>query len=126
MLDNMSVDTLHQAVKLTAKRSELEGQNVITLDADLLLATTNEQTTCRWCAVNCKRAFIDVKVPGGKGRPKSKIPVGEGWERVITGNSCTRGLIEDATEYRERLADITEAKNAHPNTAERVREDAFR
>jgi predicted CoA-substrate-specific enzyme activase len=88
--------------------------------------TTNEQTTCRWCAVNCKRAFIDVKVPGGKGRPKSKIPVGEGWERVITGNSCTRGLIEDATEYRERLADITEAKNAHPNTAERVREDAFR
>ena len=33
---------------------------------------------------------------------------------------------EDATEYRERLSDITEAKNAHPNTAERVREDAFR
>ena len=88
--------------------------------------TTNDHTTCRWCAVNCKRAFIDVRVPDGKGRPNSKVPVGEGWERVITGNSCTRGLIEDATEYRERLSDITEAKNAHPNTAERVREDAFR
>ena len=88
--------------------------------------TTNDITTCRWCAVNCKRAFIDVKVPDGRGRPKSKVPVGEGWERVITGNSCSRGLIEDAVEYRDRLAEITEAKNAHPNTAERIREDAFR
>ncbi len=88
--------------------------------------TTDKRTTCRWCAVNCQRAFIDVRVDGGKGRPKSKVPVGEGWERVITGNSCQRGLIEDAVEYRTRQEQITEAKNAHPNTAERVREEAFR
>ncbi len=90
------------------------------------VTTTNDKTTCKWCAVNCKRAFIDVKVPDGRGRPKSRVPVGEGWERIITGNSCSRGLIEDKVEYRSSLAEITEAKNANPNTAERVREDAFR
>jgi predicted CoA-substrate-specific enzyme activase len=89
-------------------------------------ATANEDTTCRWCAINCRRAFIDVKVPGGRGRPHSKVPVGEGWERVITGNSCTRGLIEDAAEYRMQATAIKEAKDAHPNTADQVREDAFR
>lgn len=117
------------AALLAAQNSAGTGSRFIGFDRIAALeyeTTTNDKTTCRWCAVNCKRAFIDVRVPGGRGRPKSKVPVGEGWERVITGNSCTRGLIEDAVEYRERLADITEAKNAHPNTAERVREDAFR
>ena len=90
------------------------------------VTTTNDNTTCKWCAVNCKRAFIDVRVPEGRGRPKSKVPVEEGWERIITGNSCSRGLIEDKIEYRSSLAEITEAKNANPNTAERIREDAFR
>ena len=88
--------------------------------------TTNADTTCHWCPVNCQRAFIDVKVPNGRGRPESKVPVGAGWERVITGNSCPRGLIEDAADYRSQLKDIAEAKDAYPNTAERVREDAFR
>lgn len=90
------------------------------------ITTTNEKTTCKWCAVNCKRAFIDVQVHEGRGRPKSQVPLGEGWERIITGNSCSRGLIEDKIEYRSSLAEMTEAKNANPNTAERVREDAFR
>jgi hypothetical protein len=34
--------------------------------------TTSEKTICRWCPVSCKRAFIDVKLPGAKGRPWSK------------------------------------------------------
>ena len=50
----------------------------------------------------------------------------EGWERVITGNSCPRGLIEDKKELRMKRGDLEEAKREHPNIAEAVRETAFR
>jgi hypothetical protein len=89
-------------------------------------STTSEATTCHWCTSNCKRAFIDVRLPGGTGRPWSAIPLAEGWERVITGNSCPKGLIEDANELRVVKAELEEAKHAHPNIAEMVRESAFR
>jgi hypothetical protein len=88
--------------------------------------TTNEHTTCRWCPVNCKRTFIDVALPGAKGRPWSKVPVAEGFERVISGNSCPKGLVEDVNELRAVKAKIEEAKRAYPNVAEMVRTGAFR
>jgi predicted CoA-substrate-specific enzyme activase len=88
--------------------------------------TTNEHTTCRWCPVNCKRTFIDVALPGAKGRPWSKVPVDEGFERVISGNSCPKGLVEDVNELRAVKARIEEAKRAYPNVAEMVRTGAFR
>jgi len=87
---------------------------------------TNEHTTCNWCPVSCKRTFIDVKVPDGKGRPWSKVPLGEGWERVISGNSCPKGLLEDVNEMRIVKKNLEAMKDAHPNTAEVVRESAFR
>ncbi|MCC6609727.1 MAG: activase [Burkholderiales bacterium] len=89
-------------------------------------STTNEHTTCNWCAVNCRRTFIDVQLSGAKGRSWSKVPVEEGWERVISGNSCPKGLLEDANEMRIVKAQLEEAKRVHPNVAELVREDAFR
>lgn len=89
-------------------------------------STTSDVTTCRWCMVNCKRAFIDVRLPGGEGRPWSSVPLAEGWERVITGNSCPKGLVEDVNELRIVKAELEEAKRAHPNIAEIVREWAFR
>jgi predicted CoA-substrate-specific enzyme activase len=89
-------------------------------------STTNEHTTCNWCPVSCKRTFIDVKVPGAKGRPWSKVPLVEGWERVISGNSCPKGLLEDVNEMRVVKKDLEAVKEAHPNTAEAVRETAFR
>jgi hypothetical protein len=54
------------------------------------------------------------------------VPVEEGWERVISGNSCPKGLLEDANEMRIVKAQLEEAKRVHPNVAEMVREDAFR
>jgi hypothetical protein len=89
-------------------------------------STTNEHTTCRWCSVTCKRTFIDVALPDGKGRPWSKIPVGEGFERVISGNSCPKGLVEDAGELRVVKAKIEERRHAYPNVGEMVRNEAFR
>jgi len=88
--------------------------------------TTNDQTICRWCSCNCKRTFIDVQLPEAKGRPWSKIPMPEGWERVISGNSCPKGLVEDVDELRIVKARIEEAKRAHPNVGEMVRTGAFR
>lgn len=89
-------------------------------------STTNEHTTCNWCAVNCKRTFIDVRLPDGKGRSWSKVPLAEGWERVISGNSCPKGLLEDTNEMRVVKKNLETMKDAHPNTADMVRESAFR
>jgi predicted CoA-substrate-specific enzyme activase len=89
-------------------------------------STTNEHTTCNWCPVNCKRTFIDVRLPEGKGREWSKVPLVQGWERVISGNSCPKGLLEDANEMRVVKKSMEAVKDAHPNTAEMVRESAFR
>jgi predicted CoA-substrate-specific enzyme activase len=89
-------------------------------------STTNEHTTCNWCQVNCKRTFIDVRLPEGKGRAWSKVPLAEGWERVISGNSCPKGLLEDANEMRIVKKGMEAVKDAYPNTAEMVREGAFR
>ena len=89
-------------------------------------STTNEHTTCTWCPVSCKRTFIDVRLPDGTGRPWSKVPLGTGWERVISGNSCPKGLLEDANEMRIVKKNMESARDAHPNTAEMVRETAFR
>jgi predicted CoA-substrate-specific enzyme activase len=97
-----------------------------TIEALEYQSTTNEHTTCRWCPVNCRRTFIDVVLPGAKGRPWSKIPLVEGRERVISGNTCPKGLLEDANEMRVVKAEMEEVKRAYPNIAEMVREDAFR
>jgi hypothetical protein len=97
-----------------------------TIEALEYTSTTNEHTTCRWCPVSCRRTFIDVVLPGAKGRPWSKVPLGPGWERVISGNSCPKGLLEDANEMKVVKAQMEEVKRAYPNIAEMVREDAFR
>jgi predicted CoA-substrate-specific enzyme activase len=104
--------------------SRFRGFDVI--EALTYVATTNEHTTCKWCPVDCKRTFIDVRLPDGKGRPWSKVPVGEGWERVISGNSCPKGLVEDVNEMRLVKSNMEAVKRAHPNTAAMVRETAFR
>jgi predicted CoA-substrate-specific enzyme activase len=89
-------------------------------------STTGEDTICRWCSCNCKRTFIDVHFPEAKGRPWSKVPLEAGWERVISGNSCPKGLVEDVNEMRMVKAGLEEAKRANPNVAEMVRAEAFR
>ena len=89
-------------------------------------ASTSEDTVCEWCPVNCRRTFIDVELPGAAGRPWSKVPVPAGWERVIAGNSCPKGLVEDVGEMRAVKKVMEEARRVHPNVGEMVRERAFR
>jgi predicted CoA-substrate-specific enzyme activase len=89
-------------------------------------STTAAETVCKWCPINCPRTFIDAKLPGAEGRPWSKLPLAPGWERVISGNSCPKGLVEDANEMRVVKAQLEEVKRAYPNVADMVRRHAFR
>jgi predicted CoA-substrate-specific enzyme activase len=107
-----------------SRRSRFRGFGAIAALA--YRSTTSDDTICHWCAVNCKRTFIDVRLPGATGRNWSKVPVEPGWERVITGNSCPKGLIEDVNELRVIKAHIEDSKRAYPNVAELARKKAFR
>jgi predicted CoA-substrate-specific enzyme activase len=89
-------------------------------------ATTAPETTCTWCPVNCQRTFIDVELSGGQGRAWSKVPLGQGWQRVIVNNSCPKGLVEDVNEMKAIKAEIARTKDAFPNIADLVRKEGFR
>jgi hypothetical protein len=97
-----------------------------TIEALTYTSTTKAETVCKWCPINCTRTFIDVKLPGAQGREWSKVPLAPGWERVISGNSCPKGLVEDANEMRVVKAKLEEVKREYPNVADMVRKDAFR
>jgi predicted CoA-substrate-specific enzyme activase len=88
-------------------------------------STTSEDTVCHWCAVNCRRTFIDVAVEGAAGREWSKVPLSPGWERVISGNTCPKGLMEDARQMRVVKDALEAARREHPNLAQLVRDSAF-
>ena len=88
--------------------------------------TTSSETVCHWCPVNCRRTFIDVELPDGQGRPWSKVPLGQGWERVIVSNSCPKGLVEDVHELKIVKERMEKTKNAFPSIAQMVRGEAFR
>ncbi len=97
-----------------------------TIAALTYTSTTSADTVCKWCPVNCTRTFIDVQLPGAAGRAWSKLPLAPGWERVISGNSCPKGLVEDVNEMRQVKAKLEEVKRGYPNVAEMVRKDGFR
>jgi len=89
-------------------------------------STTAKETVCTWCEVNCQRTFIDVEIENAQGRPWSKVPLAEGWQRVIVNNSCPKGLIEDAREVKAVKDEMDKLKNEFPNSAQLVQKNAFR
>ena len=88
--------------------------------------TTSEETVCRWCPIECRRTFIDVKLPGGKGRPWSKVPLPEGWVRIIVNNSCPKGLVEDRNELKVIKEEMEKVKERYPSVAQFVQKEAFK
>ena len=97
-----------------------------TIESLTYTSTTSGHTVCQWCPVNCKRTFIDVQLPGAAGRPWSKVPLAPGASRVISGNSCPKGLVEDVNELRVVKSKLEDVKRAFPNIAETIRNEAFR
>jgi len=84
----------------------------------------NENTRCHFCKNNCLRTFIDVKlISGGLTEEEikernSKVPQQPGTKRLIVGNSCEKGLVEDVDEMRVIKKELDTVKEANPNLAE--------
>jgi activator of 2-hydroxyglutaryl-CoA dehydratase/predicted nucleotide-binding protein (sugar kinase/HSP70/actin superfamily) len=78
----------------------------------------SEDTRCYFCKNKCLRTFIDVTVDGSdineSDRP-SKIPLKPGVRRLIVGNSCERGLVEDVDAMRVIKKGMDSNKEAYPN-----------
>ena len=91
----------------------------------------SEDTRCYFCKNKCLRTFIDVKVSADKevvniGSKTSKIPIATGVKRLIVGNSCERGLVEDVNAMREIKKGLDSMRGANPNLAEVGARWAFR
>jgi predicted CoA-substrate-specific enzyme activase len=89
----------------------------------------NEDTRCFFCKNKCLRTFIDVKVTldgMDESKKKSKIPVQPGHKRLIVGNSCEKGLVEDVEDMREIKKGLDAVKEANVNLVEIAAKDVFK
>src|SRR5260221_329704 len=73
------------------------------------------------------RTFIDVKIADSdESWKKSKIPILQGIKRLIVGNSCEKGLVEDVNDMREIKKGLDAMKKENPNMAEVGARAAFK
>jgi activator of 2-hydroxyglutaryl-CoA dehydratase/predicted nucleotide-binding protein (sugar kinase/HSP70/actin superfamily) len=92
----------------------------------------NENTRCYFCKNKCLRTFIDVKVnlqTGPEDEPvqyKSKIPLEAGTKRLIVGNSCEKGLVEDVEAMRVIKKGLDAVKGSNPNLVEVAAKAVFK
>jgi activator of 2-hydroxyglutaryl-CoA dehydratase/predicted nucleotide-binding protein (sugar kinase/HSP70/actin superfamily) len=92
----------------------------------------NENTRCYFCKNKCLRTFIDVKVNlplATEDEPvqyKSKIPLEAGTKRLIVGNSCEKGLVEDVEAMRVIKKGLDAVKGSNPNLVETAAKAAFK
>jgi predicted CoA-substrate-specific enzyme activase len=117
---------------LEARRLHGRGQvtNFIGLDAvgNISYVThRSEDTRCYFCKNKCMRTFIDVSIADAdESWKKSKIPIAAGIKRLIVGNSCEKGLVEDVNDMREIKKGLDAAKKDNPNMAEVGAKAAFK
>jgi len=81
----------------------------------------DERTRCYFCKNKCLRTFIDVNVGAeASDEPprKSKIPVLPGIKRLIVGNSCEKGLVEDIEDMKVIKKGLESVKGENPNLVE--------
>ncbi|MGH9360172.1 MAG: BadF/BadG/BcrA/BcrD ATPase family protein [Terriglobia bacterium] len=87
----------------------------------------NEGTRCFFCKNKCLRTFIDVKIAGAdESAKKTKIPILKDVKRLIVGNSCEKGLVEDVADMRGIKSGLDAMKKKNPNMAEVGARYAFR
>ncbi|MGH9433856.1 MAG: BadF/BadG/BcrA/BcrD ATPase family protein, partial [Terriglobia bacterium] len=87
----------------------------------------SEDTRCYFCKNKCMRTFIDVNIADAdESWKKSKIPILQGIKRLIVGNSCEKGLVEDINDMREIKKGLDQMKDENPNMAEVGARYAFR
>jgi activator of 2-hydroxyglutaryl-CoA dehydratase/predicted nucleotide-binding protein (sugar kinase/HSP70/actin superfamily) len=90
----------------------------------------NEDTRCYFCKNKCLRTFIDVKVnlrlEEEPVQHKSKIPLEPGTKRLIVGNSCEKGLVEDVEAMRVIKKGLDAVKGSNPNLVEIAAKAVFK
>jgi predicted nucleotide-binding protein (sugar kinase/HSP70/actin superfamily) len=87
----------------------------------------SEDTRCYFCKNKCMRTFIDVQIESvDESWKKSKIPLAPGVKRLIVGNSCEKGLVEDVADMREIKKGLDAAKKDNPNMVEVAARAAFK
>jgi predicted CoA-substrate-specific enzyme activase len=117
-----------EAARLAAHGRET---SFIGLDATARVSyttTTSESTRCYFCKNECLRTFVDVEIGhhehhqgevntelAAHGSYKSKVPLAPGARRLIVGNSCEKGLVEDVDAMREIKKELDAALGASPN-----------
>jgi activator of 2-hydroxyglutaryl-CoA dehydratase/predicted nucleotide-binding protein (sugar kinase/HSP70/actin superfamily) len=101
--------------------------------------TTSEATRCHFCKNECLRTFVDVEVGrhehrqgevntelSAQGSYKSKVPLAPGARRLIVGNSCEKGLVEDVDAMRVIKKELDAALGATPNLLAIAAKDVFK
>ena len=118
-----------EAVRLweNGRRTEFVGLDAV----EQITYTTHrsEDTRCYFCKNKCLRTFIDVKIAGNTENtisPKSKIQAGAGIKRLIVGNSCEKGLVEDIEDMKVIKKGLDSAKKANPNLVETAAKAVWR
>ncbi len=87
----------------------------------------SEDTRCYFCKNKCMRTFIDVQIASAdESWKKSKVPISKGIKRLIVGNSCEKGLVEDVNDMREIKKGLDALKKDNPNMAEVGAKAAFK
>ena len=116
--------------------------------------TTNEDTHCYFCKNKCMRTFIDIAIAGqqerehvgvhhmngpheqrtaklhardsaNNGNVNSKVPLAQSARRLIVGNSCEKGSVEDLDGMREIRKEINAKLHATPNFVDLSAKEAF-
>ncbi|MCI0407783.1 MAG: acyl-CoA dehydratase activase-related protein, partial [Acidobacteria bacterium] len=88
----------------------------------------SEDTRCYFCKNKCLRTFIDVAGDSSVdfSQRKSKIPLKPGITRLIVGNSCEKGLVEDVNDMRVIKKGLDDVKGKNPNLVEHMAKAAWK
>ena len=118
-----------EAVRLWENGHETEFIGLDAVEGISYDTSRNENTRCLFCKNKCLRTFIDVKGAGDGERgalTKSKIPLSPDHKRVIVGNSCEKGLVEDVKDMQEIKKELDAVKDANVNIAEIAAKGVFK
>jgi activator of 2-hydroxyglutaryl-CoA dehydratase/predicted nucleotide-binding protein (sugar kinase/HSP70/actin superfamily) len=88
----------------------------------------DEKTRCDFCKNACRRTFIDVTAPDigtTEKKPDQDETTWKNW-RLITGNSCEKGSVEDRTQMQEIKKAIDRTLQENPNFADYNAKQAFK
>jgi len=79
-------------------------------------AITSESTICCFCKNHCQRTFISIESAAADGIPR----------RLITGNACEKGSVEDAKEVRAITDQLDAVLDRTENLPAVAAKDAFK